>query len=279
MAMKETMKRAGLRYAKGAAFAHFPEALSYVKNNLHYPIVVKPVAGAGSQGVFVCHNQDEFEKRFLCIKRTPDAYLRTNESVLIEECLEGTEYVVNLFCIPGRVVVTSIFKYEKFMTSFGSYLFKNLILQDLQDPSFDELKEYAIAFSNAVDIKIGSAHSEIRMTDRGPIGHEIGARVMGMGFEKFSTSWINFDEAGKNIEVFTQGTAELPQQIGQHHFITCVVLSNFVQGKLKAIHGLEEIRKLSSYYCEELLRKPGDAVTYTTDLDGVDFFIWLRNVD
>lgn len=83
--MKETMKRAGLRYAKGAAFAHFPEALSYVKNNLHYPIVVKPVAGAGSQGVFVCHNQDEFEKRFLCIKRTPDAYLRTNESVLIEE--------------------------------------------------------------------------------------------------------------------------------------------------------------------------------------------------
>lgn len=97
------------------AFICLPQSLQQLHNNVEaieskigYPMIVKPCYGSGSLGAQLIRNRDA-----LLAYTLPARF--QNDPVLIEECIDTTEYLVNAF-IDSNGVCHSLGIYKKQMT-------------------------------------------------------------------------------------------------------------------------------------------------------------------
>ena len=80
-----------------------------------FKAVVKPVEGAGSDGVFICNSHDEVRRAYASLEGTKNVLGLTNYSVLLQEFLRGDEYVVDTVSRSGVHKCVAIWKYDKRM--------------------------------------------------------------------------------------------------------------------------------------------------------------------
>lgn len=177
-AMIETIKHAGLKSADQMKSNDLNSILKWFDAKQYQRIVLKPLASSSSDGVFYCENHSEIIKGFAAIYQNSDMYNETNHEVLAQEFLDGDEYIVNTVSRDGLHYVTDIWK--------GITLDKNLVSNDSYAdfilPNTNEhklLSEYVKNVLDALGIGNGPAHSEIRLTSRGPCLIETGARLAG----------------------------------------------------------------------------------------------------
>lgn len=277
--MKRAVRDAGLPYAVGDTFDSFSAAASFVRSSCGYPVVVKPVCGAGSKNVSFCKNEEEFAEAFALVQKTPDAYLRRSQSVLVEEYVPGDEYVVNMMGTADGVFVTDIWKYEKFGNAYSDCVYYNDIMQDVNDAKFEALKEYAKKVYKAVGISIGPAHAEIKLSDKGPVMIEIGSRLAGGEMPKYAAKATNVNSLEKTISVFVNGTAPMPRQIEITQYPASADISHEKFGRLVKIDGLEKVRRLKTYAAEVLYAKQGDYIEPTRDVDHLAALFWFMGSD
>lgn len=104
---QELVNAAGLRSVRQAG----GKTVSEVEEFLHtepYPIVVKPVESAGSDGVKLCHTYEEATQHFdLLMHSQRKVGHRDGAAVLCQEFLRGTEYVVDTVSRDGIHKVVS----------------------------------------------------------------------------------------------------------------------------------------------------------------------------
>jgi biotin carboxylase len=104
---QELVKAAGLRSVRQAG----GKTVGDVEEFLHtepYPIVVKPVESAGSDGVKLCHTYEEATQHFdLLMHSQRKVGHRDGAAVLCQEFLRGTEYVVDTVSRDGIHKVVS----------------------------------------------------------------------------------------------------------------------------------------------------------------------------
>jgi predicted ATP-grasp superfamily ATP-dependent carboligase len=70
-----------------------------------FPIIIKPVEGTGSIGVVCCNNKKEVEDA-LRLNNTLGSKFRVDKEMIYQECIKGTEYVVNFVSSNGKHVFT-----------------------------------------------------------------------------------------------------------------------------------------------------------------------------
>ncbi len=76
---------------------------------IDYPVVVKPIDGAGSQGVYLCLNEEEL----LAARKNALAYSRS-KTIMIEKFMSGFVTVFYMTIIDGRIHIASMAdKYSK----------------------------------------------------------------------------------------------------------------------------------------------------------------------
>lgn len=277
--MKRAVKNAGLPYAPGDTFSDFSEAAAFVRSSCGYPVVVKPVCGAGSTNVSFCKNEEEFAEAFSHVQKTPDAYLRRSQDVLVEEYISGDEYVVNMIGTPDDVYVTDIWKYEKFGNDYSDCVYYNDIMQDLYNPKFNELKEYAKKVYRAVGINIGPAHAEIKLSKTGPVMIEIGSRLAGGEMPKYAAIATNCNSLEKTLTVFINGTVDMPEKIIINTYPASADISHEQFGRLIRFNGLKKVRSLKSYKAEILYAKQGEYLEPTRDVDHLAALFWFMSPD
>lgn len=79
-----------------------------------YPVVLKPLAGAATQGVHFCLDKADALEKFQKIREGLDLFgADANEGVLVQEFVRGTEYIVNTVSHNGRHVITDVWEYSK----------------------------------------------------------------------------------------------------------------------------------------------------------------------
>lgn len=79
-----------------------------------YPVVLKPLAGAATQGVHFCPDKADALEKFQKIREGLDLFgADANEGVLVQEFVRGTEYIVNTVSHNGRHVITDVWEYSK----------------------------------------------------------------------------------------------------------------------------------------------------------------------
>jgi diaminopimelate decarboxylase len=277
--MKRAVCDAGLPYALGDTFSLFSKAAEFARSSCGYPVVVKPVCGAGSTNVSFCMNEEELAAAFARVQKTPDAYLRRSNDVLVEEYISGSEYVVNMMGTSGGVFVTDIWKYEKFSNVYSDCVYYNDIMQDVNDPQFAQLKEYAKKIYRAVGIKIGPAHAEIKLSKKGPVMIEIGSRLAGGEMPKYAAKATNVNSLEKTIDVFVNGTTSMPDSVEISAYPASADISHEKFGRLARINGLDKVRRLKTYTAEVLYAKDGDYIEPTRDVDHLAALFWFMGID
>ncbi|MFN8570552.1 MAG: ATP-grasp domain-containing protein [Gemmatimonadaceae bacterium] len=101
--MKQKVTAAGLRTARHASATSIVQVREAAKD-IGFPVIVKPIAGAGSMDTFRAGSAEELEASLSRVK--------TYDEVNVEEFIEGDEYTYDTICIDGRIVFENVCFYR-----------------------------------------------------------------------------------------------------------------------------------------------------------------------
>jgi biotin carboxylase len=176
---RELLTGAGLAQPR-FAFETELDAIRRAAAGIGYPVILKPRALASSMGVLRVANDDELEYAF----QVADGISRRwgnpayAGGVLIEEFLDGPEISVDSAVQHGRhrpfVVAHKRIGFQPYCLEVG-----HLVRPDdplLTDPDLQKVLSVA---HDALGVRDGITHTEIKLTDRGPVIVEVNARLGG----------------------------------------------------------------------------------------------------
>ncbi|MEU3571754.1 ATP-grasp domain-containing protein [Kitasatospora sp. NPDC036755] len=165
------LERSGVSVPRHRTVGGSDEAV-YAAEELGLPVVVKPVAGSGSVGVKLCRTAEE--TAVWAGRLCTEAELGAADRILVEEFVEGPEFSVEtLDGTVAAVIGKHLGPPPHFVETGHDYP------APAEPAEREALGETALAALRALGLGWGAAHTELRMTDRGPVVIEVNPRLAG----------------------------------------------------------------------------------------------------
>ncbi len=181
-AMQEALRQAGIRHIRSRTVKSTEEAEAFWQELGVRKVVVKPLASAGTMGVHFVTTRQELSRHMNSLLASRDLFGRSVREVLIQEYIDGTEYIVNTVSCGGVHRVTDIWVYNKIAIGSEGNAYDYARLVTRLEPGQRALIEYAYQALDALGYQYGPSHGEYMMDENGPVLIEAGARPMGGGF-------------------------------------------------------------------------------------------------
>lgn len=219
--IRKTLQKAHLSCPKFQECETVEKVVNFAKNHL-FPLVIKPSRGKEADLVYTCKDLEELKQKFhhICKKAA---------TALVEEYVNGSKYIINLFCAGKEIHVTDVWVYEQLQKSCWS-----CILIRPQDVA--GIAEYAIETVRAFGIEKGPVHLEIKDDPkRGPTLSDISAKLCGNGIPLLLRESMNFDLYKEIIHVFTDRKVTVPKWIYIYKHFALVFAMGFDEKTLEAI--------------------------------------------
>ena len=163
-----------------------------------FKAVVKPVEGAGSDGVSICNAKDEVRAAYRAFEGTKNVLGLDNYAVLLQEFLHGTEYVVDTVSRDGIHKVVAIWRYDKRDYHGSPVVYHGMRLLNLEsNPELHAaMVEYTCKVLDALGIQNGAMHSEVTSE---PV--QLGAVIPGARVHGVRSQWM-YPREGEPTKVF-----------------------------------------------------------------------------
>jgi biotin carboxylase len=246
------------------------QVLDWVKASKLWPgvVVLKPPMSAGSEGVYFCRNEMELREKFSKILVEADAYGGTSHFVLAQEYLDGIEYVVNTVSAGGKHVVTDIWQYHKRNVEGAGTIYDYDRLLPFEGEIQKQLVEYDLRVLDALAIKTGWGHAEIKMTKRGPVLVEVGSRMMGSGQPRLVGEALGRGQIELGLDAYLNPKAldSVPLGYAVKKHAALVNISSFVESGRLSLKGVSELMALPGYVRHSFTYKEGDVVQKTVNM-------------
>lgn len=172
--MKEHLERAGLRVPRHGRARTSGEARA-VAERVGYPLIVKPIAGAGSKDTYRCDDQAEFEAALQRTRHVPE--------ISVEEYIDGEELTFDTVCAGGRVLFHNVAWYrpKPMLMVHNPWISpQNICLRDTGADLPRPGVELGMGVLRALEFHTGFTHMEWYRTPQGEaVFGEIGARAPG----------------------------------------------------------------------------------------------------
>ena len=181
--MQERLAEAGLRHIRGRVVSSVEEAIAYYDEEGLDEVVVKPIYSAGSVGVRLCSNKKEMVDSLNEMFDSANIYGDKLTEMLVQERINGEEYVVNTVSCNGDHRVTTIWKHIKAKTEEGGNVYDTVHSVYELGLGESELVEYAYDVADALGIRYGPVHGEYQIDDKGPVLIEVNCRPMGSNLD------------------------------------------------------------------------------------------------
>lgn len=156
-----------------------------------FPFIIKPNSGEGSLGIRKVRRYDDIEFIWTDLKR-----LGVNEFIL-EEYLDGDEVSIETFSFNGEHRILAIT--EKQITE-NFVEVGHALPARLSEEEKNNLNNLMIKFLNLIDLRDGPAHTEVKLTERGPKIIESHNRRGGDNINELVEFYTGFD-----MEKYTLG--------------------------------------------------------------------------
>ncbi len=167
------------RSIKGHIIQNVEEAIEYYDSENLDEVVIKPLYSAASVGVKICQNRNELIESVNEILNSKNYYGDEIKELLIQEKINGDEYVINTVSCNGVHRVTTIWKYHKIKTSEGGQIYDYDETVNELNIGEAELVEYAYDVNDTLGIKYGPVHGEYMIDEKGPVLIEVNCRPHG----------------------------------------------------------------------------------------------------
>lgn len=234
--MRTALDRAGVRnprHAKASSDADVLEAAAHTG----FPLIVKPVAGAGSADTY---RADDLAELRAILPR-----LRRVREVVVEEFITGTEYTFDTVCAGGQILFHNVELYRPDMLTARSredVSPQTVSLRDLSAPHFQAARAMSERVIEALGYQTGFTHMEWFHTASGEVVFgEIAARPPGGNSGELMNRTCDFDVYRAWGEALVAG--RLGQRPVRRYNVAMIFKRARGQGRIQRIEGLERIER------------------------------------
>ncbi|MGN5380569.1 ATP-grasp domain-containing protein [Streptomyces lasalocidi] len=210
--MMEALAAAGIRTSRQCHGAELEPLLSWRRSEGLRRVVVKPLDSAGSDDVYTCDTEQEVAAAFEAIIGKTNLMLRANETVLVQEYLDGDEYIVNSVSRDGKHWFTDAWISRKTVEDGKRKVYDSEDLLTPDDPAVAQLFPYIADCLDALGITEGPAHSELIITANGPVLLETGARVSGLANPEALDRCTGANQISLTLDCYTPEAAMLTRR-------------------------------------------------------------------
>ena len=236
--MKATLDAAGIRtphHYRARTVAEVRQAIERIS----YPVIVKPIAGAGSESTYRLDGSADTERVFPALAGIPE--------VSVEEFIDGEEFTFDTICAGGRILFYNICWYRPrpLIGKLNEWISQQTVV--LRDPDVDYLaagREMGRQVISALGFRDGFTHMEWYLTSSGEaVFGEIGARPPG-GRTVDAMNWASdVDLFRWWAEAVVHG--RLPGELHRRYNAATIFKRAVGEGRITAYEGLAPL--LSEY--------------------------------
>ncbi len=233
-AMKRKLDAAGIRTPRHVA-AHSVAECWDAAGRVGFPVILKPIAGAGSADTWRCDDADELRAVLPRIAHVP--------VVSVEEFVDGEEYTFDTVTIDGAIQYYNVAWYRPrpLIARTNEWISPQVVA--LRDPDAAELRAgVAMGFAviRALGFESGFTHMEwYRKADGEVVFGEIGARPPGahqVDQMNYACDFDVFREWGRAVTA-----RRFDAHIERRYNVATIFKRAQGQGTIRAIEGLEDI--------------------------------------
>jgi biotin carboxylase len=271
--MKERVEAAELRTPRSARVVTADEARAAAKA-FGYPIVIKPIAGAGSADTFRVDTDAELEATIPRLARVPEA--------IVEEWVDGDELTYDALCIDGEAVYENVVQYLPkpiHSRSIEHLSPAQVSLVDLERDGVRQGVELGRKVLKALAMGDGFVHMEWYFTPKGEaVFGEIACRAGGAKLVDMMNWTSDIDLYREWARVVCHRRFEA--RAARKYHVAVVFKRAAGQGRIQRIEGLEAfMREHGGHVVEEALLRPGTPRRDWRQTLLSDGFIALRHRD
>jgi len=239
---KEIMKR--MLDAAGIRTPHHYSATTVAgvidaAETIGYPVIVKPIAGAGSESTYRVDGRDELDRIIPALGHVTE--------VSVEEFIVGEDMTFDTICVNGEVAHYSISTY----IPRALYMKENewispitLVFRDPDVPELESGRRMGLAVLDALGFQTGYTHMEWYRTPAGEaVFGEIGARSPGAGLVDLINYAADVDTYTGWAEAVVHGRFTQPME--RRYNAAWIYKRAQGHGHIRGYEGLEAI--LSEY--------------------------------
>ncbi len=233
--MKQVLDAAGIRTPRHAS-AGTAAQIWAAAEQIGYPLIVKPIAGAGSADTYRVDTAEDLATVIPMIEHVP--------LVSVEEFVDGEEYTYDTVCGDGKILFENVSWYIPRPLQQRSHEWVSpvtLALSDKEHPALADGIEMGRAVIEALGFTHGFTHMEwYRKADGEVVFGEIGARPPGARTVDIMNFATDGDLFATWAQAVTTGTA-LPLE----HRFNCASMFKRAQGsgRITRVEGLERLMR------------------------------------
>lgn len=228
-------------------------------------VVVKPLRSGRGEGVRFCDRPEESVAALRAVRDRTSVLGEKITEVVAQEYLVGAEYIVNTASCDGVHQVTDVWSTDRISANGVRDLVVAQILLDSDDPVVGELVPFAHRVLDALGIRYGAAHVEIKLTPDGPRLVEAAARPSGLPY--FVADVIGEGQLEWAADAYVRPERFMARAGSAYRRRTAfawAALASPVAGRLTRYRALDEVKALDSFDDLNLIVKPGDPIVPTT---------------
>lgn len=234
--MKEKIRAAGLRTARSER-ARTEQEVRDAAASVGYPLIVKPVAGAGSMDTFRCNDAAEVDAALAKMKHV--------DEVTVEEFIDGEEYTFDTICHEGEVLFWNmcVYRPRPLIARTVEWISpQTMVLRDPENPKYAGGRQLGLDVLKALGFRTGFTHMEWYLKSNGEaVFGEIAARPPGAHTVDIM-NWANDVDLFLGMaEAEVKGT--FTQKLERKYYCTCLTKRAQGQGTIRRIDGVDKVRR------------------------------------
>lgn len=256
--MREFCEENGFPYPKYKLCYNLADALTFF--HTLGKAIIKPLDSQSSRGIYIIESDEELRSHF----EETLSYSNSEKAILVEQYIEGVEFTVDGIKTSNQYMVTAISKKNHF--AYNPSIAQELLFTDYDvEFDYDKLREINTSMVLKMELPFGLTHAEYKYMDGKFYLIEIAARG---GGTRISSDIVPIMSGINSNEILIQELlGEEPVIERKHSKDKCAVLGffDFKPGKVKAIEGLEEAKKIQGVRDIGLSFQQGDMIEAAKD--------------
>ena len=234
--MKQALAAGGVRVPRHEVAQTAKEVFEGAEK-IGYPLIIKPIAGAGSMDTFRCDNITDVENAV--------SQLGHIATVDVEEFIEAEEYTYDTICAKGEIAYFHIgfYRPRPLVARTNEWISpQTLSYRDVDDPKLASGRAMGEKVLKVLGFEHGFTHMEWYLKSDGEaVFGEVAARPPG-------ARTVDLMNYASDVDLFTgwaeaelKGTFSL--EIERKYNVACVTKRAEGQGRITRIEGLERVRQ------------------------------------
>ncbi|MFD7169281.1 ATP-grasp domain-containing protein [Streptomyces violascens] len=189
-------------------FVRSVDEIGSLLEEIPLPCVVKPIDESASIGVRICHTTEQLASGIQEIAGSPvnSKGQPRIPGALVEECVFGHEVSVETFTFDGTTTVLGVT--DKLLGATPHFVELGHTFPSTL-PHAQQAADLALAALDAIGFDFGPAHTEVKLTPRGPVLIEINARTGGDFIPDLVEQALGIPLLEQSIVAYSGGSPEL----------------------------------------------------------------------